>query len=151
MLANQKGGVGESAIGRQLAYYSARIGVRALYLDMDRQRDSANPIIRSKLAVVAPFTASQLLRGPPSSLPVGTFVLVASDDQLSGLEREPANHNDCGKHLAALISANAAHFDPCIIDTNPNPDIRYSAALIVADYVLSPVQLNQAALEGIGG
>ena len=151
MLANQKGGVGESAIGRQLAYYSARIGVRALYLDMDRQRDSANPIIRSKLAVVAPFTASQLLRGPPSSLPVGTFVLVASDDQLSRLEREPANHNDCGNHLAALISANAAHFDPCIIDINPNPDIRYGAALVVADYVLSPVQLNQAALEGIGG
>ena len=151
MLANQKGGVGESAIGTQRACYSAHIGVRVLYLDLDRQRDSANLISRSKLAVVAPFTASQLLRGPPSPLPVGTFVLVASDGQLSGLEREPANHNDCGNHLAALISANAALFDPCIIDTNPNPDIRYGAALVDADYVLSPVQLNQAALEGIGG
>ena len=151
MLANPRGGVGEGAIGTQLAYYSAHIHVRVLYLDLDRQRDSANPISRSKLAVVAPFTASQLLRGPLSPLPEGAFVLVAADDQLSGLEREPARHNDFANNLAGLLAANAARFDLCIIDTNPNPDIRYGVALVIANYVLSPVQLNQEALEGIGG
>lgn len=122
-----------------------------LYLDLDHQRHSTNPIIRSKLAVAAPFTASQLLRGQPNSLPEGVFVLIAGDDQLSGLEREPTKHNDFANYLAGFLTSNATRFDLCIIDTNPNPDIRYGAALVVADYVLSPVQLNQEALEGIGG
>jgi chromosome partitioning protein len=38
----------------------------------------------------------------------------------------------------------------CIIETNPNPDIRTISALIVADFALSPIQLNQEALDGIG-
>ena len=42
-------------------------------------------------------------------------------------------------------------FDVCLIDTNPNPDIRQVASLIVSDYVLSPIQLNQEAIDGIGG
>ena len=151
VLANQKGGVGKSSTGTQLAFYAAREGLRVLYLDLDHQRHSTNPIVRSKLAVVAPFTASQLLRGPLSPLPEGAFVLVAGDDQLSGLEREPARHNDFANNLAGLLAANAARFDLCIIDTNPNPDIRYGVALVIANYVLSPVQLNQEALEGIGG
>ena len=82
VLANQKGGVGKSSTGTQLAFYASREGLRVLYLDLDHQRHSTNPIVRSKLAVVAPFTASQLLRGPLSPLPEGAFVLVAGDDQL---------------------------------------------------------------------
>ena len=151
VLANQKGGVGKSAIGTQLAYYAVRSALRVLYLDLDHQRNSTNPLIRSKLAVVATYTASQLLRGPLTLLPAGAFVLVAGDDHLSGLEREPARHNDFANNLAGLLAANAARFDLCIIDTNPNPDIRYGVALVIANYVLSPVQLNQEALEGIGG
>ena len=41
-------------------------------------------------------------------------------------------------------------FDVCIIDTNPNPDIRQLASLVVSDFVLSPIQLNQEAIDGIG-
>jgi chromosome partitioning protein len=41
-------------------------------------------------------------------------------------------------------------FDVCLIDTNPNPDIRQLAALVVSDFVLSPLQLNQEAIDGIG-
>ena len=36
-----------------------------------------------------------------------------------------------------------------MIDTNPNPDIRLIAALASADFVLSPIQLNQEALDGV--
>jgi chromosome partitioning protein len=42
-----------------------------------------------------------------------------------------------------------AHFDVCIIDTNPSPDIRLIAAMAVADFVLSPIQLNQEAIDGV--
>ena len=36
-----------------------------------------------------------------------------------------------------------------MVDTNPNPDIRVIAALVSADFVLSPMQLNQEAIDGI--
>ena len=42
-----------------------------------------------------------------------------------------------------------AAFDVCVIDTNPNPDIRLIAALASADFVLSPIQLNQEAIDGV--
>ena len=35
------------------------------------------------------------------------------------------------------------------MDTNPNPDIRMIAALVSADFVLSPIQLNQEAMDGV--
>jgi chromosome partitioning protein len=37
----------------------------------------------------------------------------------------------------------------CIVDTNPNPDIRMIATLVSADFVLSPIQLNQEAVDGV--
>ena len=36
-----------------------------------------------------------------------------------------------------------------MIDTHPNPDIRLIAALASADFVLSPIQLNQEAVDGV--
>jgi chromosome partitioning protein len=35
------------------------------------------------------------------------------------------------------------------VDTNPNPDIRVIAALVSADFVLSPIQLNMEAMNGV--
>ena len=151
VLANQKGGVGKSAVGTQLAFYAAHIGMRVLYLDLDHQRNSTNPLIRSKLPAVASFTASDLLRNGAGTLPDGAFVLVAGDDALSGLKREPTQHNDYANHLNRFLRDCHERYELCLIDTNPNPDIRYGVALVVADYVLSPIQLNQEALEGIGG
>ena len=42
-------------------------------------------------------------------------------------------------------------FDVCVVDTNPAPDIRVIAALVSADFVLSPMQLNQEAMDGVSG
>ena len=36
-----------------------------------------------------------------------------------------------------------------MIDTHPNPDIRLIAALATGDFVLSPIQLNQEAIDGV--
>ena len=150
VLANQKGGVGKSAIGTQLAFYAAHIGKRVLYIDLDHQRNSTNPLIRSKLCALAAFSASDLQILVVAEPLVSSFVLVRGDERLSGLEPMPETHNAIANNLAKLLHVNASQFDIAIIDTNPNPDIRYGVALVVADYVLSPVQLNLEALEGIG-
>ena len=149
-LANQKGGVGKSAVTTQLAFYCAKVGLRVLVLDLDHQRNTSAPLIQSGRAAVASFAASELLMNGTQTLPGGDVVLVAGDDRLSGLERQPQLHNTFVNHLHAFLQAAAGRFDIALIDTNPNPDVRYVAALVVSDHLLSPVQLNQEALSGIG-
>jgi chromosome partitioning protein len=148
--ANQKGGVGKSFIAAQFSFYLAQGGKRVLQLDLDHQGNSSAPLVRSGLAAVAPFCASEVLIGVARAVPEAPFVVVPGDMMLSTLERQPERHNDFVANLQDFLSEVADRFDVCVIDTNPNPDIRYAAALIVADYVVSPVELNQEALDGIG-
>ena len=149
VLANQKGGVGKSAIATQFAFFMAHRGKRVLHVDLDHQGNSSTAIIKSGLAKVAAYSASEVLAGGVTALPDAAFVVIAGDTVLSTLERQPCRHNAFVASLRDFLHAVAGHFDVCVIDTNPNPDIRYAAALIVADFLLSPVELNQEALDGI--
>jgi chromosome partitioning protein len=151
VLANQKGGVGKSAAGTQLAYYLAGpVKRRVLVIDLDHQKNTTKAITKSGKAAVAGFTASDLLLGKAGALPDANFVLIPGDDVLSTLERQPDTHNKIANSLKAFLEAAGDRFDVCILDTNPNPDIRYAAALVTSNYVLSPIQLNQEAIDGIG-
>lgn len=149
VVANQKGGVGKSAIAAQFSFYLAYCGQRVLHLDLDHQQNSSTPIIKSGRACAASFSTSDLLAGVPADLPDAAFVVVAGDAVLSSLERQPERHNDFVTALRAFLDAVSDRFDVCVVDTNPNPDIRYAAALITGDFVLSPVELNQEAIDGI--
>lgn len=150
VLANQKGGVGKSAIATQFSFFLAHRGKRVLHLDLDHQGNSSTPIIKSGLAAVAGCCASDVLAGADMKMPDAAFVVVAGDMALGSLERQPERHNAYVAALRNFLQERDAHFDVCLIDTNPNPDIRYAAALIAADFLLSPVELNQEALDGIG-
>lgn len=149
VLANQKGGVGKSFLATQLSYYLVERGRRVLHLDLDHQGNSSQPLIKGGRAQLAGFAASDLLGGAAGRLPDGELVLVAGDVALSGLERQPDKHNGYVNRLREFLLEVASRFDVCVVDTNPNPDVRYAAALIVADFVVSPVELNQEAIAGI--
>lgn len=149
VLANQKGGVGKSAVAALLVHYFARQGRRVLAIDLDHQGNFSKPLSLSRRAVVAPVTADALLAGPISGVPEAGMVLVPSARALLGLERQPAMHTPFARNLRAFLAAVDERFDVCVIDTNPNPDIRLIAALASADFVLSPIQLNQEAMDGV--
>lgn len=149
VLANQKGGVGKSAVATLLAHYFRKLGHRVLAIDLDHQGNFSDPLRKSQRAAVAEVPASALLVQANPVIPAADFVLVAADRDLSGLERQPGLHNDFANHLRAFLKAMEGRFDVCLIDTNPNPDIRMIAALASADCVLSPIQLNQEALDGV--
>lgn len=151
-LANQKGGVGKSAVARLFAHFLVRNGQRVLAIDLDHQANFTAPLEKSGKATIANFGASKILTGEGGDLPEGELVLVPADqDALMGLERQPEKHNAYASAFRAFLQRNKGRFDACIIDTNPNPDIRLICALVGSDFVLSPIQLNQEAISGIGG
>ncbi|MDQ7746346.1 ParA family protein [Hydrogenophaga pseudoflava] len=149
VLANQKGGVGKSAVATLLAHYFRKLGCRVLAIDLDHQGNFSDPLRKSQRVAVAEVPASALLTQTSPVIPSADFVLVAADQDLSGLERQPSLQNAFANNLRVFLKAMEARFDVCLIDTNPNPDIRMIAALVSAEFVLSPIQLNQEALDGV--
>ena len=150
VLANRKGGVGTTAAACQLSFYLQHGGRRVLLLDFDHQCNSSRCLAKYGKTATAGFSASRLLAGQEGPLPAGTLVVVPADDELSALERQPERHNAFANALKDFLHAVADRFDICVIDTNPNPDIRYAAALVNADFLLSPIELKQEAIDGIG-
>lgn len=152
VLANQKGGVGKSAIAVQLAYFfNVIMGKRVLMIDLDHQHNSSKALKTGGIATVSQMPASRLLTHKVDGVEDTEFVLVSADNvELLKMEKQADKHNGFASHLQAFLHAIDKDFDVCIIDTNPNPDIRQISALVVSDYVLSPLQLNQEAIDGIG-
>ena len=151
VLANQKGGVGKSAVAVLLAHLMVERGLRVLAIDLDHQGNLTKPLRLSGRPDVASCAASALLTDSTPVLPERSFVLVPGDRALLGLERQPEQHTPFARRLRAFLAGADRTFDVCIIDTNPNPDIRVIAALASCDFVLSPIQLNQEAMDGVSG
>lgn len=151
VLCNQKGGVGKSAVATLLAHHLTHRGQRVLAIDLDHQGNFTKPLRMSGRATPSAFASDALLTGTAPSLPDKPFVLVPGDRTLLGLERQPALHTPFARNFRSFLTTVNAAFDVCVIDTNPNPDIRVIAALVSADFVLSPIQLNQEAMDGVSG
>jgi chromosome partitioning protein len=149
VLANHKGGVGKSAVATLLAQSFAVRGHRVLAIDLDHQGNFSKPLRLCKRLTVAPLTSDMLMTTAVSALQPGVSVLVQSSPDLIGLERQPALHTPFARNLRKFLVAMNARFDVCVVDTNPNPDIRMIAALASADFVLAPIQLTQEAMDGI--
>ncbi|HET9239190.1 MAG TPA: ParA family protein [Oligoflexus sp.] len=151
VLANQKGGVGKSAVAVQMAYFFYLLmNKRVLVVDLDHQGNTSKAIAKSGLAAVSRISASQILTSKDVSIEDGAFVVISADDELRDLEKQGSRHNEFANNFYSFLKAMDQKFDICLIDTNPNPDIRQLAALVVCDFVLSPIQLNQEAIDGIG-
>jgi chromosome partitioning protein len=151
VLANQKGGVGKSAVATLISHHLAQKGQRVLAVDFDHQGNFSKPVRLSQRATLAAVTADLLLTSTAVPMPDKHFVLVQSAPLLLALERQPEQHTPFARRLRAFLEGVDRQFDVCVIDTNPNPDIRLIAALASADFVLSPIQLNQEAMDGVSG
>jgi len=144
-------GVGKSAVATLLAHHLAYSGRRVLAIDFDHQGNFTKPLRMSGSFASAAFSSDGLMTGVAPALPDQPSVLVPADRALLGLERQPALHTPFARNFRNFLSAVNDAFDVCVVDTNPNPDIRVIAALASADFVLSPIQLNQEAMDGVSG
>ena len=149
VLANQKGGVGKSAVATLITHYLVHLGKRVLAIDFDHQGNFTAPLALSQRAQVADLTADRLMTSGGAQLPDAPFVLVPASDELLFLERQADQHTPFARNFRAFTKAMDGRFDVCVMDTHPNPDIRLISALASADFVLSPIQLNQESIDGV--
>lgn len=149
VLANAKGGVTKSTLATILCHHLHRQGHRVLAIDLDAQGHLTNPLRRSGKPTISSATADKMLTDAAVEVEDAPFVLMPAGEELIELEGQSDLHNTFAMNVHKFLVRMADRFDFCVIDTNPFPDIRLVAALVSADYVLSPIVLAQEAIEGI--
>lgn len=141
-LANQKGGVGKSTVSLHFAFDLVERGYSVLFIDLDTQGNSSR--------VLQPYdtgyAASSLFEDGGRVPTDETFALLSADAGLIDVDR---GDYETIRHMHAQLAECSGDYDWCIIDTPPTIGLCLSAALIVSDYVVSPIELEQFAIDGI--
>ena len=153
-IANQKGGVGKTTTSVNLGCALAQSGKRILLIDLDPQGNATSSFGLQDLAGESLYEA--LIGDAPIAdkiLPTrldGMFIIPADLD-LAGAEIEIARMDN---HLTRLTETLAplradATFDFVLLDCPPSLGILMTNALAAADELLTPIQCEFFALEGL--
>ncbi|MEY2538886.1 MAG: chromosome partitioning protein [Verrucomicrobiota bacterium] len=153
-IANQKGGVGKTTTAVNLSCALAEQGQRILLIDLDPQGNATSALGMQELEAGSIYDslvdqvsiADKIL---PSR--VDSLFLVPANLDLAGAEVEIARMDD---HLTCLTRALAIlrsdqTFDFVLLDCPPSLGILMTNALAAADEILTPIQCEYFALEGL--
>lgn len=162
-LCNQKGGVGKTTTGINLAASLALAGVRTLLIDLDPQGNSTSGLGVSKTDLSK--TVYDILIGRAqlsetlTSTGIDLLTLIPANSQLAGaqielvdaLGREFILRQAIKELIGSSEGENAAlRFEFIFIDCPPSLGILTLNALAAADKILIPMQCEYYALEGLG-
>jgi len=153
-VANQKGGVGKTTTAVNLGWALAEQGQRILIVDLDPQGNATSGLGLQDFAEGSLYDC--LLGGVSVAekvLPTrqeGLF-LVPADLDLAGAEVEIARMNNHLTRLADTLTVlrNDDTFDFVLLDCPPSLGILMTNALAAADELLTPIQCEYFALEGL--
>src|SRR5207248_9085056 len=153
-LANQKGGVGKTTTAVNLGAALAELGHRILLIDLDPQANATSSFGLQGTDGTSLY--DPLLGGASITekiLPTrrdGLFI-VPADIDLAGAEVEIARMPNHLTRLAETIKPLQADetFDFVLLDCPPSLGILMSNALAAADELLTPIQCEYFALEGL--
>jgi chromosome partitioning protein len=153
-IANQKGGVGKTTTAVNLSCGLAQLGRRILLIDLDPQGNATSSLGLQELEGESLYEA--LLGTEPVAdkiLPTrldGLFV-VPADLDLAGAEIEIARMDNHLTRLAEILTPlrQDQTFDFILLDCPPSLGILMTNALAAADELLTPIQCEFFALEGL--
>ena len=155
VVANQKGGVGKTSTLVHLAFDFLEQGLKVVVIDLDTQANASYTLqsFRSGLVASELFTDVPTGSWPQTGIDVTApnsprMTLIASDVGLANLEKMSLPEAGA-KFRDAIKALDAQSFDACLIDTAPSLGVGMAAALLAADYVLSPVELEAYSIQGI--
>lgn len=148
-VSNQKGGIGKSTIAVHLAFYLREKGHTVLFIDLDPQANASKTILLAGERMTSlNVLASDLFKTETTDLHAEelSLQLIAADPAMADIERANA---EVLANFKNKISSVKDQWDYCIIDTPPTLGIRMSAALMTANFVLSPIELEEYSIDGI--
>jgi chromosome partitioning protein len=142
---NQKGGVGKTMLAVHLAWFLAEErGARVLFIDLDPQGNASYTLDGERNG----GSSSALFFGPDVQIEgLPGITVLRADEKLHSVEQ---NINTAVPAMAKRFAALKDQFDFCVIDTPPTWGGRNFAALLVTDYVISPIDLEDYSLQGVG-
>ncbi|MCB2308969.1 ParA family protein [Clostridium estertheticum] len=152
---NQKGGVGKTTTNINLCSYLAMQGKKILTIDIDPQGNTTSGLGIDKKKVS--LSTYDLLTSDISINDtikecelVNNLYIVPSTMELAGAEVELININNRENILKEKLKEIKGKFDYIFIDCPPSLGILTINALTAATSVLTPIQCEFYALEGVG-
>src|SRR5438067_3988405 len=153
-IANQKGGVGKTTTAVNLGCALAEEGLRILIIDLDPQGNATSSFGLQELegeSLYEPLLGAAAIADKIVPTRVDRVFIVPADLDLAGAEVEIARLD---KHLTRLAETLAPlradnTFDFVLLDCPPSLGILMTNALAAADELLTPIQCEFFALEGL--
>jgi len=153
-IANQKGGVGKTTTAVNLGVALAERKLRVLLIDLDPQANATSALGMQE--VEGESTYESLLGGVPIAdkiLPtrLDNMFIIPADLDLAGAEVEIARMPEHLTRLSRTLSTFRSDetFDLVFLDCPPSLGILMTNALAAADEILTPIQCEYFALEGL--
>src|SRR5437773_886985 len=153
-IANQKGGVGKTTTAVNLGSALAEIGHRILLIDLDPQANATSSLGLEGLdgtSLYEPLLGDATITEKILPTERDGFFIVPADLDLAGAEVEIARMPNHLTRLAETLKPLQTDdtFEFVLLDCPPSLGILMSNALAAADELLTPIQCEYFALEGL--
>lgn len=143
VVSNQKGGVGKTMLSVHAAWRLAESGARVLAVDLDPQGNASYTLSE---AVQRGSSGALFFEAAPELEDRPGLTLLAADRRLDAVDTDLVSNVTRFRDRYAELSR---RFDYGVIDTPPTWSGRNYAALMVATTLVSPIDLETYALQGV--